>query len=134
MYLQTSIYPFATEMKVFLPWVDFLVALFPHVFLEHVSALEDFLAENADEVVEPPLQQVEKVAHKDQVVRLTHAEVVAKGHVVEHVTGAVEHGTAKQAAVRRNEKELTENSNTKLEAKPKKSAIVSTSKTQGFGN
>ena len=76
------------------------MALFPHVFLEHVSALEDFFAENADEVVEPPLQQVEKVAHKDQVVRLTHAEVVAEGHVVEHVTRAVEHGSAKQAAVK----------------------------------
>ena len=55
-YFQHSNYPLLTEMKVFLPWVDFLVALFPHVFLEHVSALEDFLAENADKVVKPPLQ------------------------------------------------------------------------------
>ena len=56
-YVLTNFYlSLLTEMKVFLPWVDFLVALFPHVFLEHVSALEDFLAENADEVVEPPLQ------------------------------------------------------------------------------
>jgi hypothetical protein len=55
----------------------------PQPCLQHVPALENLLAEETDEGLQALLQQVQEAFHKDQVIRLAHAEVVVEGHVVE---------------------------------------------------
>lgn len=64
------------------------MGLLPHVFLQDIPGLERLLAEDADVLVQMIFQQVDQFMDKDQVVRLTHAEIVVEGHVVQQ-DGAV---------------------------------------------
>ena len=63
-------------------WVDFLVILFAHVLFQYFSTFEDFFTENANQVVQLVLQNVQELGDVDEVVGLANAEVMIERHVV----------------------------------------------------